>query len=278
MTADVFAAYELSGLWDAPTATWKRAVDMCQRQEVGGVPVSFGMHTEATRDQVEAAFKHQPGHWGYVRMDEGNEEIVATFDRDLWEVKRARAIVMSNITIKTKKGFTQPLTRMLEVVADYKPTGRRCYLEGMHWPLRNTPKRAQSWALCEDRVQAHWARILERDDDALIFHFGDINESVRNPTERARVLKLVSSPPGMHQSWDLRNLPKRGTHGPLAIIDNGLTNARIVGKGAVLLPRVPKFDHGPFGCAYRAPALNAAHHAAREVVTPKFDTQELQVA
>lgn len=275
--SDQFAVYELSGLWDAPVATWKRAVDQCQKARIGGVPVSFGMHTEATRDQVEAAFRHQPGHWGYTRMAQGSEEIVATFDRDLWDVKRSRSIVVSNIQIKTEKGHLQPLTRMLEVVADFKPTGRRVYFEGLHWSLRNTPLRARSWAQCEDRVQGHWEHVLERDPDALVVHLADVNEDVRKRIERARVLGIVGGVPGFHQAWNLRDLPARGTHGK-DLIDNCLTNARLVGKGAVLLPRVPRFDHGPLGTGLRAPALNGAIHAARAIVESPFETQELEVA
>lgn len=260
MTSGTYAVYESSGLWDAPLAAWHGAADRLQRSKVHGVPVSSGIHTEATRDQVINAFRRQPGHWSYVRMDKGSEEIVLTFDRDLWAIERARAILMSSTVIHTKSGHKQPKTYMLEAVATYLPTGRRVYKSGLHWPLRNTPPRAKAWRECEERAQHHWSRILEHDPDALLEHTGDLNESMRAKVERGRVLNLVAGVPGMHQAWNLRNLPTQGTHGR-QLIDNCLTNARILAGGAVLLDRIPRFDHRPLGVLLGAPELAGHNHA-----------------
>lgn len=280
----IFAAYESSGLWDAPVASWKTAADQLQAAKVRGVPVSLGVHTEATRDQVIAAFRKQPGHWSFVRMDRGSEEIVLTYDRDLWAIERARAIVMSKTVIHTKSGHRQPLTHMLEAVGTYLPTGRRVYISGLHWPLRNTPPRAKAWAECEDQAQHHWQLILDHDPDALIVHLGDINESVRDRTERRRVLELAAGVPGMHQAWNLRSLPAQGTH-DRQLIDNCLTNARVAGGGAVLLPRVPRFDHRPLGVLLGAPELatHVGHGVlgrltAAPIVDPVLDFDPLPIA
>lgn len=270
----VFAAYEHSGRWDRDLALVAKSADRIQRTRIGPprrrVPVSVGMHTEMDRDQLEAAFRHQPDNWSHARLDATDAaQMIGTFDRDVWQRRTARAIVLSDLVLYTAKDFQLPQPTMLEVVLEHNETGVLLYLEGLHWPLQNTANRRRACRDVEDNLQSHWHSIVNHDPDAAILHLADTNRDIRT-SERNHLVRVAAGVPGFHQSWDLRHLPDDGTHDH-ALIDNGLTNLPLMFGGAQLLADDPSSDHRPWACGYRLPAAPKPARA-RSVAPTSLDS------
>ncbi len=220
--------------------------------EVFHKKASIVTHTEMSADYRASVFrKNDDKGWKFYRSgeDRGPDECVLEWDKNVWELVRAKPLQFSKMQFKRPSGVTAAPNYVLKAVLRSVENPKFLVTVMLvHMPVDSTSKRAEMWR----DIMRGWVRWLVkhrvRHPRRRVILTGDWNKNYRQINER-RAVSRYFAPLGYRAAWrDF--VPKRGgTHGKRALIDGDYSNMRVV--DCWLLADTPSSDHRPYAVKYR---------------------------
>jgi hypothetical protein len=210
-----------SGLWtEVGTDAFNRNV---KRMRQDGRTIVT--RTELTSADSTKHLKIRNDGWGVYHpiTKYGPANCAIEWDQSVWKRLDKGYLELTDIRIKTKKGFLQPPSILVWVVLEHRRTGLEVLVSVAHHNLDNTPLRAQAWREEGATLVAFHKASARKHPKRKRIHQGDLNKNWRETDERNAVMAHYVAP-GMMNAWKTGIPARGGTHGPRGLIDHIITD------------------------------------------------------
>lgn len=207
--------------------------------------------TEGADPEAKKSLQIPNDGWGvfqpHNKVGDGLTDCSIEWDQEFWRMVDGDVELLTDMRIKTEKGFLLPPSQMPWVLLEPRDDVwnenwrfNKLLVSSAHNNLQNTSTRARAWRVEGDHFVQF--QIHHRAPHLCRYHCGDINQDFRSRKDRALVRNNYLRNTGLRNGWNrVGPLPKLGTHGR-ALLDQPFANTRMRVR---LLPDDISSDHRP---------------------------------